>query len=295
MYLMKDSLVLRELAAIPIVREAKKISITPELRKRFGPHLTKIKASQRHMTAYRFTYTSQGHAVVGYMVVPKKRKTRAPTIVYNRGGSGEFGAIRIGWLFTGIIAALARAGYVVIASQYSGVAGGEGVDEMGGSDLKDVLNLHKIIRGLSFCAAKRIGMYGFSRGGIMTYRALRETRWIRVAVVVSGPTDLLFNETYRPEMRKHYKKMFDGSLEEKRKRSVLYWYKKISPATPLLVLCGTADWRVDPREAFRFAEKASGYFRDFKLIAFPRGTHALEEYEVQVNQEVTNWFDIFLK
>ena len=109
--------------------------------------------------------------------MPKKRATRAPTIVYNRGGSGEFGAIRIGWLFTGTIAALARAGYIVIASQYSGVAGGEGVDEMGGSDLQDVLNLHKIIKGLSFCDAKRIGMYGFSRGGIMTYRALREVRW----------------------------------------------------------------------------------------------------------------------
>ena len=293
---MNNDLVLRDLTKVAIVREARKIMITPELRARFGPDFSvEVTRNQKHMTAYRFTYTSQGHAVVGYIVVPKKRATRAPTIVFNRGGSGEFGAILIGWLFTDTIAALARAGYVVIASQYSGVAGGEGTDEMGGSDLHDVINLQKIIKELPFCDAKKIGMYGFSRGGIMTYRALQKTRWVRAAVVVSGPTDLFFNETYRPEMRKRFQKMFGGSREEKRKRSVLYWYKEIPRTIPLLVLCGMKDWRVDPREAFRFAEKATGHFNDFKLVAYPRGTHALEEYEAPVNQEIVNWFNTFLE
>ncbi|MDE2173433.1 MAG: prolyl oligopeptidase family serine peptidase [Patescibacteria group bacterium] len=292
---MKNDAVLHELGANPIVREAKKITITAELRKRFGPKSAKeVEGNRRFMAAYRLIYTSQGHAVVGYIVVPKKHATRAPTIVFNRGGSGEFGAIRIGWLFSGTIAALARAGYVVIASQYSGVTGGEGVDEMGGSDLSDVINLKKIIAGLSFCDTQKIGMYGISRGGIMTYRTLQKTRWVHAAVVVSGPTDLFFNEKYRPEMRKHFQKMFGGSREEKKKRSVLYWYKEISRTVPLLVLCGMADWRVDPRGAFRFAEKATGHFRDFKLIAYPRGTHVLEEYETQVDQEIVNWFDTFL-
>ncbi len=293
---MKNDFVSHDLTKIPIVREVRKIVITRELRARFGPDLsTEVKKNQKYMAAYRFTYTSQGHAVVGYIVVPKKRTVRAPTVVYNRGGSGEFGAIRIGWLFTGTMAALARAGYVVIASQYSGVAGGEGVDEMGGSDLYDITNLKKIIARLSFCDTKKIGMYGFSRGGIMTYRALKKTRWVRAAIVVSGPTDLFFQETYRPEMRRHFQEMFGGSRKEKIRRSVLYWYKDIPRAVPLLVLCGMADWRVDPREAFRFAEKATGHFRDFKLIAYPRGTHALEEYQTQIDQEIVNWFNAFLK
>lgn len=292
---MRNDAVLRELETNPIVRGAEKITITAELRKRFGTEFAReVEKNRRFLTAYRFVYTSQGHAVVGYIVVPKKHAVHAPSVVYNRGGSGEFGAIRIGWLFSGTIAALARAGYVVIASQYSGVAGGEGVDEMGGSDLSDVINLKKIIERLSFCDTKKIGMHGFSRGGIMTYRTLQKIRWVRAAVVVSGPTDLFFNETYRPEMKKHFKKMFGGSREEKRKRSVLYWYKEIPRTVPLLVLCGMADWRVDPREAFRFAEKATGHFHDFKLIAYPRGTHALEEYETQVDQEIVNWFNTFL-
>ena len=293
---MEKDVVLRELETNPIIREAKEITITAELREKFGPELAKeVSGNQRYMTAHRFTYTSERHAVVGYIVVPKKHSSQMPTIVYNRGGSGEFGSIRIGWLFSGTIAALARAGYVVIASQYSGVAGGEGVDEMGGSDLHDVINLKKIIAKLSFCDIKKIGMYGFSRGGIMTYRTLQKTRWVRAAAIVSGPTDLIFQETYRPEMKKHFQEMFGGSREEKIKRSVVYWYKEIPRAIPLLVLCGMADWRVDPREAFRFAEKATGHFHDFKLIAYPRGTHALEEYETQVDQEIVNWFDAFLK
>lgn len=293
---MNNDLILRALAKVTIVREARKVAIPTELLARFEPEFSaEVTRNQKHMNAYRFTYTSQMHGVVGYIVVPKKRVTRAPTIVFNRGGSGEFGAIKIGQLFTDTIGALARAGYVVIASQYSGVEGGEGVDEMGGSDLHDVINLQKIIKELPFCDSKKIGVYGFSRGGIMTYRTLQKKRWVRAAVVVSGPTDLFFQETYRPEMRKHFKKMFGGSREEKKKRSVLYWYKEIKRTVPLLVLCGMNDWRVDPREAFRFAEKATGHFRDFKLIAYPQGTHALEEYETQVNQEIDNWFNTFLK
>src|SRR3989344_8334640 len=170
--------VLQQLKASAVIRRVRKIQFTKGLRERFGPYLTEIVRNRRHMTAYEFVYTSQGHAVIGYLVVPKKHATRAPAVIYNRGGSGEFGAIRIGWLFTGTIAALARAGYIVIASQYSGVAGGEGTDEMGGSDLHDVINLQKIIKELPFCDAKKIGMYGFSRGGIMTYRTLQKTRWV---------------------------------------------------------------------------------------------------------------------
>ena len=56
---MKNDAVLRELEAVPVVRKAKKITITEELRKRFGPHLARIKANHRNMTAYQFTYTSR--------------------------------------------------------------------------------------------------------------------------------------------------------------------------------------------------------------------------------------------
>ena len=71
---MHANTILSDLQKVPLIREAKLITISAELRKKFGPELTKeVEASRRHMTAYRFVYTSQGHTVIGYIVVPKKK------------------------------------------------------------------------------------------------------------------------------------------------------------------------------------------------------------------------------
>lgn len=292
---MKDDIVLRGLRKNATVRYARKVVITAKLRKRFGSLLGEVTKNRRHMTAYRFAYTSQDHAVVGYIVVPKKCATRAPTIIYNRGGSGEFGAIRIGWLFTGTIAALARAGYVVIASQYSGVAGGEGVDEMGGADLHDVLSLQKIIKGLSFCDTKKIGMYGASRGGMMTYLSLARVSWIKAAVTVGGLANLIRGEKLRPEMKKLYIQMFGSALQEKKKRSAVFWAHAFHKKTPVLIMHGSADWRVSPLDSIELAKQLYENRVPYRFVLFEGGDHGLSEHENESTEMTLSWFERFLK
>ena len=107
--------------------------------------LREITKNSRLINVYDITYRSQGHKVKGVIVEPKKLKGKLPCIIYNRGGSGEFGAIKIGETFL-YLGGFAKCGYVVIASQYSGNAGSEGKDEVGGSDIEDVLNLKKILK-----------------------------------------------------------------------------------------------------------------------------------------------------
>ena len=292
----KDDALLRELETTPIVREAKKITITAELREKFGSKFAKeVEANRRFMVAYRLIYTSQGHAVVGYIVVPKKHATRAPTIVFNRGGSGEFGAIRIGWLFSGTIAALARAGYVVIASQYSGVAGGEGIDEMGGADLYDVLNLQKIIKNLSFCDAEKVGMYGISRGGMMTYLSLAKAPWIKAAITVGGLANLFRQEKLRPEMKKLYIQMFGGTPKEKKKRSAVFWADTFHKKTPLLIMHGSSDWRVNPLDSIELAEKLYENHIPYRLMLFEGSDHGLSEHENESTNMTLSWFERFVK
>lgn len=290
--LMRQDPILAALRRVSIIRHVDKIRFDKNLRLRLDPTLLReINSAQRHMVGYRFSYESNDHTVIGYLLLPRSRKELLPVIVYNRGGSGEFGAIRIGHLFSGTISGLVQGGYAVIASQYSGVAGGGGIDEMGGSDLQDVIALKQIVDESKICDPKNIGMYGFSRGGMMTYMLLKSVNWIRAAVVVGGPTDLFALEKFRPEMKAHFRKMFGGTGEEKTRRSVIKWYKEIPKTIPLLVLCGTSDERVNSKDTILFAAQVVSHLQHFKFILYPEGTHALSEHRSEVSQEILNWFN----
>jgi len=92
-----------------------------------------------------------------------------------------------------------RSGYVIVASQYRGNGGGEGKEEFGGKDVNDVLNLIPLLSNMPQADTARIGMFGWSRGSMMTYLALTKTTTIKAAVVGSGLTDLITSLKERPE------------------------------------------------------------------------------------------------
>ena len=54
-----------------------------------------------------------------------------------------------------------------------GEDGGQGREEFGGKDVNDVLNLIKLAQSLPFVEPTKIVMLGFSRGGMMTYLAIK--------------------------------------------------------------------------------------------------------------------------
>ncbi len=67
---------------------------------------------------------------------------------------------------------MAAWGYIVIASQYSGNAGSEGKEDLGGQKTKMFsICIHSFRKNSTMRTLDRIGMYGASRGGMMTYLA----------------------------------------------------------------------------------------------------------------------------
>ena len=249
----------------------------------------------KKITAYKFLYKSGGHKVVGFLAEPKGGGKKLPVVICNRGGFHQFGAIEEHHLFTRWMAKFASAGYIAIGSQYSGNSGSEGVDAFGGKDIDDVLNLYEIIKRHPRADIKRIGMYGFSRGGMMTYIALSKVKWIKAAIVHAGPTNLLKTENSRPEMEEHYKKMFGGSLSEKKKRSVVCWVNKLSKKTPILIIHGTADRRVSALDSLELSEKLCHHKIPHRLILYEGGDHDLSEFREEVGEEKIRWFDRFVK
>jgi dipeptidyl aminopeptidase/acylaminoacyl peptidase len=256
---------------------------------------TEAKMNSKKMWVYKIVYVSNGHRVMGYLVAPRVIQKKIPCIIWNRGGSNNHGAIRLGELFIGSIANFVSNGYIVFASQYSGNDGGEGKDEFGGKDIDDVLNLYKIIRSCPFADASKIGMYGHSRGGLMTYLSLSKVKWIKAAVVIAGTCDEVSAPQFRKGWREHQIKMYGGSKEEQIKRSAVYWADKFSRKAPLLIMHGTADWRVEPAASMRLAEKLLEYKKPFRLVMLEGADHSLTEYPMEHREMPLDWFDRYLK
>lgn len=283
----------------PILKEYFEIKLTPvnlaALRSKLPPDiLIDARRNSKKIRVYKLIYFSNKHKVIGFLVVPRNIKGKLPCIIWNRGGSNDFGAIKLGHIFT-TIADFAISGYAVFASQYSGNSGSEGKDEFGGSDIADVLNLYKIIKICSIADSSRVGIYGHSRGGLMTYLSLARVKWIRAAVAVAAPSDEVDAPSFRKGWREHQINMYGGKKTEQVKRSAVYWADKFPKKTPILIMHGTADWRVNPRDSIRLAEKLLKYKKPFRLVMFEGGDHSLTEHEKEYKQLSLEWFERFLK
>ncbi len=283
------------LEKIPSIIEVKRLFFTKELEGLLGPIFGEIgKQNARKLFVYKIIYRSQGHSVVGFIIEPRAGDN-LPCIIFNRGGSGEFAAIKKGMLFARLPAELAVKGYIVIASQYSGNDGGEGKDEMGGSDIEDVLNLQKILKKYSRANAKKIGMFGGSRGGMMTYLVLSKVSWIKAAVTVGAPTDEVRAPSFRKGWKEHQIKMFGGSQKEQIRRSALYWVDKFSKKTPLLIMHGSSDWRVNPLDSIELSQKLYKNYVPHRFVLFEGADHGLNEYLEESTEMTFAWFERFLK
>ena len=245
---------------------------------------------------YRITYLSDGLKVNGFMAAPKK-KGKYPCVIYNRGGNRDFGALVVahGALKLG---QLAKEGYVVIASQYRGNGGSEGQEEFGGKDVNDVLNLIEVLNEVESADTSSIGMYGWSRGGMMTYIALCKTDKIKAAIAGGAISDLTQND--RPEMEaKVYAELIPNYAENKeaalKERSAIYLMDQFPKNVPMLLLHGNADWRVKSTQSLQLALEFEKHRIPYRLKIFEGGDHGITEHKADVDREVLNWFDRFLK
>ena len=256
--------------------------------------LTLALDNEKYVNVYGIQYYSRGLLIAGYVVEPKNKKGKLPCIIWNRGGSRDFSSIKVGTCYADI-ATLARQGYVVFASQYSGGPGSEDIDDWGDKNIEDVLVLRKIIKEWTNTDYNRIGMFGWSRGGMMTYRALSLVKWIKAAVIIAGPTDEVNAPKFRKGWREHQISLYGKSKKEQIKRSAFYWPEKIYKKTPILIIHGSADWRVNVQDSIKMTAKLQEYKVPIRLVIFEGADHGLTEFKKETDEQVFNWFERFLK
>jgi dipeptidyl aminopeptidase/acylaminoacyl peptidase len=167
--------------------------------------------------------------------------------------------------------------------------------------VNDVLNLLPLIDSLKEeIDPARIGMEGWSRGGMMTYLALARTKRIAAAVVGSGEVDLEEGIKLRPEMETNViGELVPGYATNKvqalRARSAIHWPEKLAKNTPILLLAGTSDWRVNPMNSLRMAEKLYQQRHPFRIVMLEGGDHGLSEHRDERDRIIRDWFNTYLR
>ena len=252
----------------------------------------------KNIEFFKITYLSDSLKIKGFIAKPIQQGN-FPCIISNRGGSGEFGE----WNEIGVgffLGKLASWGYVVVASQYRGNGGSEGKEQVGGKDINDVLNLLPMLKEIDNADTSRIGIEGASRGGMMTYLALKKTCEFKAAVVLAGAANAFEHLTNRPEFEKHvYAKYipnyYKNKEEELKARSAVFWADKMCKTTPLLIMHGSSDWRVKASESLELVQELYKHKHPVRYILFEGADHRISEFRNQFFSQTKSFFNYYLK
>lgn len=272
--------------------------ISDDIKNRIQQFDSDLAAELKDLNFYKITYLSDGLKVTGYLVEPKT-DGKFPCIISNRGGNRDFGQ----WTEISIayfLGKMASWGYVVVASQYRGNDGGEGVEEFGGKDVNDVLSLVNSLKEIPKADIERIGIEGGSRGGMMTYLALKESCEFKAAVVTAGAANSFANIESRPEMEKHvYSELIPNYWENKEVElkacSAVFWADEMCKSTPLLIMHGSSDWRVLPEESMELVQELYREKHPVRFILFEGSDHGIREFRLDRFYETKRHFDYYVR
>jgi hypothetical protein len=78
-------------------------------------------------------------------------------------------------------------------------------------------------------------------------------------------------------------------------RSAVYWTDKICTTTPLLLLTGSADWRVSPEEQLEMVSRLYQIKHPLRFEFFEGGQHSLIEHLDEVNHVTRNFLDTYVR
>jgi len=257
-----------------------------------------FKSHQKAVNLYKIQYLSDGLLIQGYLAIPKQ-SGKFPVIIYNRGGNRNFGELN-DYSASILLNRLASWGYVVVASNYRGSSNSEGMEEFGGQDVNDILNLIPLVENLNEADTERMGIYGHSRGGMMTYLTLAKTCKFKAAVVGAGLANAFRNIELRPEMEQHvFSELVPNynikKVENLWNRSAVYRVNELCKTTPILLLHGTGDWRVSPLDALDMADSLFYYKHPFRLKILEGADHGLNEFKDDAYSEIRAFLDKYVK
>ena len=249
-----------------------------------------LKVEYKHLNKldfYAITYLSDGLIVKGMILEPKKEGLY-PVVIFNRGGNIDAGNLDA-YLLTVFTSKLAEQGYLIIGTNY------RDQEEYGGEDINDVLYVMETLKEVKKADINRIGMFGWSRGGMMTYLALKNSDEIKTAIVGNSPSDLFAIAEYRPFLEekvfaRYIPNYWEDKEAELKKRSVIYWADDLNKMSSLLILCGTKDRSCPQEQSEKISHLLEKLDYDYRFKTYETD-HLFSDKRNELDQEIISWFN----
>jgi dipeptidyl aminopeptidase/acylaminoacyl peptidase len=254
------------------------------------------RASFTDFECRRIKYLSDGLKIAGFIWKPKNTTgKKLPLVIVNRGGNPNLALLTPQSFFYPYV----TNGFVVIGSQYRGADGGEGQDEFGGADVRDVLNLIPLARSLGYVDMNNVFMHGASRGGMQAFLAIKKGISVNAVAVHGAATDLVAGARERPGVAERvWSRLIPGYAEKTeevlRERSAVYFADQIN--VPVLILQGGADWRSNTAsQALGLASRLQALGKTYELHIYADDEHALSINRLERERRIVEWFRKYMK
>ena len=245
--------------------------------------------------------SKDGTEIEGFVTKPPDFEAgrRYPTILWIHGGPVSQYSTR----FNAQWQLFAASGYVVVSANPRG-SSGYGQEhsraiwaDWGNKDYEDVMAAVDHVVDLGYADPDRLGVGGWSYGGILTDYVITKTHRFKAAI--SGASETNFLACYGTD---HYQLQWEKELG-------LPWdnrelYLKLSPITyvanietPTLILSGEVDWNIPVGQGEQLYQSLRRRGIDTTLVVYPGQSHGIRKpsYQKDRYQRYLAWFDRLLK
>lgn len=172
--------------------------------------------------------------------------------------------------------ALARNGFAAVAVSQPSFGKSQGkADYVGPLTLKVLTEGYRKFKKESYVDADRMGIYGFSRGGMAASLLAVRLDDVRAAVFGAGIYDFqkAHDEVKIPGIRENMEKETGMTEAAVRERSSVFQMEKLK--CPVLILHGEKDDNVPVSQAYLLRDRLTALKKDFEIKLYPDRPHGI--------------------
>ncbi|MGH7547562.1 MAG: S9 family peptidase [Gemmatimonadales bacterium] len=259
-------------------------------------------ATLRLADVQKVTFPSRdGTRIDAFLYTPAgvTRGTPSPTLLRMHGGPVS----QYSFQFNFPAQLFAAHGYVVVLPNPRG-SSGYGQDfskaiwaDWGNKDYEDVMAGVDYVIRQGYADPKRLGVGGWSYGGILTNYVITKTD--RFAAAITGASEVLYAANYGHD---HYQYEWEKELGLPWKSRQLW--ERLSPfnyveriVTPTLILGGEKDWNVPIQNSEQLYQALRRLGRTTELVVYPGESHAIRKpsYAKDRLERYVAWYDRHIK